>query len=285
MVFELAATAAHEIALATGVTVPESEVAFLAFHLGASLHAQSDGQSPITVAVHSPRYHDVATTIARRLRETLGASVDVTVVTSQGTTAAASGTEVVVSTERLVGPPVTVVTPLYGAEDAAAVQRAVEAARARRRAERIRTTLLHCFEPALFVADLRARDATAAIRRLGELLVRAHVIDDADVERTLEREQIASTAFIEGLAMPHAFGMGAHRTAFAVGVAPHPIPWGDREVQVVIMLAVAYADRELFREAMDQLAALLLEPGALAVVTRSRDHEEFVAALRSLLGG
>lgn len=283
MVFELAATAAHEIALSTGVTVPEGEVAFLAFHLGASLHAQSDWESSITVAVHSPRYHDVATTIAQRIRQSLGHLVDVTVVTSKNATALASGADVVVSTERLVGVPVTVVTPLYGSEDAANVQRAVEDARGRRRAEHIRSTLLHCFEPALFLPELDAPDATSAIRRLGALLVDAEVIDENDIERTLEREQIASTAFVEGLAMPHSFGMGAHRTAFAVGLAPRPIPWGERNVQVVIMLAVAYADRDLFREAMDELAALLLTPGALAVVGRARDHGEFVTALRSLL--
>src|SRR5690606_22403482 len=110
------------------------------------------------------------------------------------------------------------IQPFLTEADVERVQAAAARVRRARRLARLRAELERYFSPDAFVHGLTG-SAEDAIRHLGALLVAEGVIDDDYVERTLERERLSSTAFTDALAVPHAIGMTATRTAIAIGVA------------------------------------------------------------------
>ena len=121
------------------------------------------------------------------------------------------------------------IQPFLTEADVERVQAAAGRIRRGRRLARLRTELERYFEPSAFVRGLDG-DAgeEAVIRRLGGLLVARGVIDEDYVERTIERERMSSTAFTDALAVPHALGMTATRTAIAIGIADAVDPVGRR---------------------------------------------------------
>lgn len=99
-------------------------------------------------------------------------------------------------------------------------------------------------------------------------------------------EQRSSTAFGEQFAVPHSLYMDAARTGIAVLVTDEAIPWGERGVRLVLLVAVSSAQRTLFRDALDQLIGVLSDPAAVqTLVDRADSHPGFVQALSELLDG
>ena len=136
---------------------------------------------------------------------------------------------------------------------------------------------------------MRGLDATTeddVIRRLGALLVDEGVIDDDYVDRAIERERLASTAFTDALAVPHALGMTATRTAIAIGIADPSIPWGDARVQVVALVAFSQADREAFQTVFEQFVEVFSERDSVQrIVRRGTTFAAFLDELVAVIDG
>ena len=282
-VYELAVVLAEEFREATGFVIPEDEIAFLAFHLGASIRINAQDHEPVTICVYAPEYYDMAEDMAGRLAS--DRRFVVADVTSDLAEALASTADLLVTTTSVPGHRAVVVTPFINRDDLSRIARATEEVQDRRRARAVRIGLLSFFEAPLFVRVQTLSDPEAAIRLLGARMIDSGIFDDVEVERILERERLSSTALVDGLAIPHAIGMRARRTAFAVAVSEEPIRWADKWVSVVLMMAVAPGDAASLHVTMDALTALLLRPEALVTIrAQARDHATLVGALNSLLG-
>ena len=119
------------------------------------------------------------------------------------------------------------IQPFLTEGDVERVQAAAGRVRRARRLARLRAELERYFSADAFVATVPPdADEESVIRMLGARLVAQGVIDEDYVERTLERERLSSTAFTDALAVPHALGMTASRTAIAVALADPSMPWG-----------------------------------------------------------
>ena len=110
------------------------------------------------------------------------------------------------------------------------------------------------------------------------------MIDDDYVARTIERERMSSTAFTDALAVPHALGMTATRTAIAIGIAETSIPWGDARVQVVALVAFSETDREAFQTVFEQFVEVFSERESVQrIVRRSTDFTGFLDELVAVI--
>jgi len=167
------------------------------------------------------------------------------------------------------------------------VQTAAARIRRTRRLGRLRKELERYFVRSAFVRGLDADGGEeGVIRHLGSLLVAEGVIDEDYVERTIQREQLSSTAFTDALAVPHALGMTATRTAIAVGIAEPSIPWGEGRVQVVAVVAFSETDREAFQTVFEQFVEVFSERDSVhRIVRRGTDFTGFLDELVAVIDG
>ena len=95
------------------------------------------------------------------------------------------------------------------------------------------------FKPELFAGNLRVATPAQAIERLCEL-ARAQVELPANFEQLVDqREAMAPTSFGNLVALPHPAEAVSSKTFAVVGVLSQPVEWGDRPVQVVILVSAA----------------------------------------------
>ncbi len=291
MIFELAVYIAGELDAELGFPLPDDEIAYIAMHVGGRLERSRQNAQLLTATIVCPGYYELHELLRSSVDRSLGQAIEVVGVETRvdpdwenlGTDLVLTTIDAPVAGERIVR-----IQPFLTDADVERVQAAAGRVRRARRLARLRTELERYFPADAFVRGIEVDDTgeEGVIRRLGSMLVAQGIIDDDYVERAIQRERMSSTAFTDALAVPHAIGMTASRTAIAVGVAEGSIPWGDSRVQVVALVAFSEGDREAFQTVFEQLVEVFSERESVSrIVRRGTDFPAFLDELVAVIDG
>ena len=290
MIFEIAVFIADGLGDLLGIPLLDDEIAYIAMHVGGRLERSRHAGALLTATIVCPGYYELHELLRSSVDRSLGQAVDVVgVETRADPDWSAIDTDLVLTT---IDPPIVSdrfvrIQPFLTESDIERVQAAAGRVRRARRLARLQGELGRYFSRDAFIGRIDpAANADEVIRALGARLVAQGVIDDDYVERTLERERLSSTAFTDALAVPHALGMTATRTAIAVGVADPAIAWGDGRVHVVAMVAFSASDREAFQTVFEQLVEVFSERDSVQrIVRRGTTFDAFLEELAAVIDG
>ncbi|MBB2976374.1 lichenan operon transcriptional antiterminator [Microbacterium endophyticum] len=290
MMFEVAVFIASGLNERLGIPILDDEIAYIAMHVGGRLERSRRADHLLTATIVCPGYYELHELLRSSVDRSLGQAVEVVgVETRIDPDWDSITTDLVLTT---IDPPapndrVVRIQPFLTDADVERVQNAAGRVRRGRRLARLRTELERYFDAEAFV---RGVDANAGedgvIRQLGERLVARGVIDENYIERTIERERLSSTAFTDALAVPHAMGMTASRTAIAIGIAEPSMTWGDGRVQVIALVAFSESDREAFQTVFEQFVEVFSERDSVQrIVRRGTDFPSFLDELVAVIDG
>ena len=290
MIFEVAVYIANGLRESLGIPLLDDEIAYIAMHVGGRLERSRRADTLLTATIVCPGYYELHELLRSSVDRSLGQAIEVTgVETRVDPDWASIDTDLVLTTidpaPGVAGDRLVRIQPFLTDGDIERVQAAAGRIRRARRLARLRSELEGWFEPTAFVRGLDAGEDDV-IRRLGAPLVDRGIIDDDYVHRAIQREHLSSTAFTDALAVPHALGMTATRTAIAVGIADPSITWGDGRVQVVALVAFSEADREAFQTVFEQLVEVFSERESVQrIVRRGTDFAAFLDELVAVVDG
>ncbi|MEV5041811.1 BglG family transcription antiterminator [Microbacterium sp. LMI1x-1-1.1] len=290
MIFDVAVFMAEQLRVVVGAPLHEDEIAYIAMHVGGRLERSRQSARLLTATLVCPGYYEMHELLRTSIDRALGREIEVVAVeTRVDPDWAGLDTDLVLTT---IDPPtpsdrLVRIQPFLTEPDVERVQQAAARARRARRLAGLRAELERYFSPDAFVSRLPAdADEETVIRGLGGLLAAQGVITEDYVDRTLERERISSTAFTDALAVPHAIGMTATRTAIAVGLADPSIRWGDGRVQVVAMVAFSESDREAFQTVFEQFVEVFSERDSVQrILRRGTSFAGFLDELVAVVDG
>lgn len=289
MIFEVAVSIASDIGERLKIPLHDDEIAYIAMHVGGQLERSRQGEQVLTATIVSPGYYELHELLRSRIAHTAGPSVEVTrMETGMDPDWESLDTDLVLST---IEPPVpderTVhLAPFLTESDVERIGAVATKVRRSRRLARLGEELERYLSPEAFFRPLRTADEEEAIRLLGAPLVARGVIDEDYVERTVERERMSSTAFTEGLAVPHALQMTATTTAISIGIAEGSVRWGEARVQVVALVAFSEEEREAFQTVFEQLMEVFSERDSLQrLLRRGTDFPQFLTELAAVIDG
>ncbi|MDJ1112905.1 BglG family transcription antiterminator [Microbacterium dauci] len=290
MIFEVAVYIAEQLRELIGAPLYEDEIAYIAMHVGGRLERSRQAGRLLTATLVCPGYYEMHELLHASIDRALGREIEVVAVETRADPDwRGIDTDLVLST---IDPPapgerIVRIQPFLTENDVERVQAAAARARRARRLAGLRAELERYFSPDAFVGRLPGdADEERVIHELGSLLSAQGVIGDDYVARTLERERMSSTAFTDALAVPHAIGMTATRTAIAVGLADPSIRWGEGRVQVVAMVAFSDTDREAFQTVFEQLVEVFSERESVQrIVRRGTTFPAFLDELVAVVDG
>ena len=290
MIFEVAVFIASGLADRLDIPLMDDEIAYIAMHVGGRLERSRRADQLLTATIVCPGYYELHELLRSSVDRSLGQAVEVVgVETRADPDWAGIQTDLVLTTidPPMPGERIVRIQPFLTDADVERVQAAAGRVRRGRRLARLRAELERYFSAGAFIRGLDGdADEEAVIRRLGSLLVADGVIDDDYVQRTIERERLSSTAFTDALAVPHALGMTATRTAIAIGIAEPSIPWGDGRVQVVAFTAFSESDRAAFQTVFEQFVEVFSERESVQrIVRRGTDFASFLDELVAVIDG
>lgn len=288
LLHEMALLFAHALHARTGLVVDPGEIDYLALHLGAQLQDQLEAGPPVTITLVAPGQWDLTRQLAERVDHAAGgrATVESTVtdLTADLTTITS---DLIVSTS---APPATLhipflrISPFCTDADATAIREAVRVERERQRRQALRAAVVAMLDPALYEHRPRFADAEEAIRAGADLLVAHGLAEPGFIDDVLERERRSATSFGGRFAIPHSLYQDSLRTGVCVLACDEPVAWGDSDVQLVVMFAIAPDGMAVFRRVLEALIEALGEPADVdRLVAASTAFDSFSAMLLELL--
>ena len=287
LIFDIAVFIASIVQRERGITVDDDEISYIALHLGSHLERVARREERVTGTIICPSYYDLHAILRSRIERELGADLSIEfVVTRTDVDPRELTSDLVISTipSPALREGVVVVQPFLTDDDIDAIRAAISRVRRQRRRQRITDELLEYFDAELFFAEPPGDDPESIIRGLGASLVAAGIVDDRYVEGALERERMSSTAFSETLAMPHAMGLSAARTAIALALCPAPVAWGDARVSVVALIAFSPEGRARFQPLFDQFVDVFASRREVGELVRAGgDFASFIGELAQLI--
>ncbi len=290
MIFEVAVYIASRLHERLGIPLLDDEIAYIAMHVGGQLERSRHADRLLTATIVCPGYYELHELLRSSVDRSLGQAIEVLEVTTRlDPDWSRIDTDLVLTTidAPIGGDRVVRIQPFLTPADVERVQQAAGRIRRGRRLARLRAELERYFDADAFVRGLDGGDGEeSVIRSLGGLLVAQGVVDEDYLDRAVERERLSSTAFTDALAVPHALGMTAARTAIALGIADQPIAWGAGRVQVVAFAAFAEDDREAFQTVFEQLVEVFSERESVQrIIRRGVDFSSFLDELVAVIDG
>ena len=290
MLFDVAVSIAGDLSQSLEIAIPDDEIADIAMHIGTALELDRQGAVRLTAALVSPGIDEMRQQLTAGIVRAVGHEVElVEVSTSYDPDWAAFDADLILTT---IDPPpgvpdgsdrVVRIPPFLAERDVSRIAEAANRVRRSRRLSGLRAEMARWFVPTAFVRDVGG-SPEEVIRRLAAPLVAEQIIDEDYVDSAIERERLSSTAFTESLAVPHAMTMSARRTAIAVAVNEHAVPWGPDRVNVIAFAAFAESDRPAFQTVFEQFVDVFADPAnARRITRRARDHASFLTELATLI--
>ena len=114
---------------------------------------------------------------------------------------------------------------------------------------------------------------------MGNLALENGYIDEGFINDVVLRERTSSTAFIEGLAIPHSISLFAKRSFVCVLQSDEPIPWGRNDVNVVMMFGLSKPDIHKLGATFDVIIDRFTRIDSMQNIMKSTNFDEFVSAL------
>lgn len=63
-------------------------------------------------------------------------------------------------------------------------------------------------------------------------------VDEYFFDGVMRREHLASTNIVDGVAMPHGLDKNVIKNRITIITLDHPLTWGDKKVDIIILLAI-----------------------------------------------
>ncbi|MFC7062191.1 BglG family transcription antiterminator [Halobacillus seohaensis] len=117
------------------------------------------------------------------------------------------------------------------------------------------------------------------IERLANELTEKGKVKPTFGHRVLLRERSSATVIGGGIAIPHARPEEVKQTTIAFAILDKPLKWGQEEVSVVFLLAIAAEDQKLTRPLMKAISRVSEQPHLVRQLIQSKNFSEIKQAI------
>lgn len=138
---------------------------------------------------------------------------------------------------------------------------------------------MNLFDEAWFEPHLDAGTPVEAIRTLAQIMVDQRAAPSNLLELAVAREEAASTAFGSRLALPHPMRALPGPTRICAGIAEQPIRWGDKDVDLVLLVVIGDDSRNALDWFFSRMADLLSHEERVRHIVDDRRYATLVAEI------
>jgi lichenan operon transcriptional antiterminator len=242
MIFECAVALSGVITQKTGFRLSEHETAYIALHIGSLLSTLLSVRNKVLCVLLFPGYYDYEEKLTARLAESFGETLVIqNVITHVEELQNISGpVDLVISVVKIpvfYTTPFVCINPFMTERDLDAIRVRIESIRSQKRKKRLFEQLQQMSSPEIFCKNRTFENEDEAIRYMADKMVKYGYAEESFGDEILAREYSYSTAY-GNIAVPHSMQMNAKKTGMFVLLSDKPIPWGENQVNIVLLFSV-----------------------------------------------
>ncbi|MFV0479046.1 MAG: BglG family transcription antiterminator [Anaerorhabdus sp.] len=147
--------------------------------------------------------------------------------------------------------------------------------------KRFEETVQEFISEEFYFTDVDCATERQAIEFICDKLIENGIVSEKYKESVLEREQIASTSFNYGFAVPHSLNVPANKTVIAIAQLKQQIKWDQFPVRLVILLAIDEFGQKKLETFFEWLSGITGEPAKLLELLEAKSCDEFIKRMLS----
>ncbi|WP_100011577.1 BglG family transcription antiterminator [Lentibacillus sediminis] len=280
--FEAALTSMEVIASKWQIEVDENEIGYIALHLEAALERMKKGSAEVKrCLIVCASGMGSAQLLLQKLKSRFGDTLNIVGTTEYYNLEQHSLTDIdfLVSTipiHEKIGIPVVYVRTILGDKDVENIEGILSK----------RTDILNHFLQKRYTFLQQHFDTPRqVIEFLGRSLMEDGKVTEDYIASVLERESYAPTSFGNLTAIPHPLEPTAESSCWSIATLEKPIHWGDKPVQLVVLLNVSKNDKDEMQPMFDMLSRLLDNQQLIHTLLECTNYQEFRSTItRTILG-
>ena len=109
-------------------------------------------------------------------------------------------------------------------------------------------------------------------------MIKDNIVSNDYLLKVMERENMSSTCYGK-IAIPHSLKPCATKNGIAVAISKEPIRWNDKNVNIVILLAVSMKEGVAFGDIYNKLVASLYDEMIVEELIDCANFNDFIRIL------
>ncbi|MFV0551116.1 MAG: BglG family transcription antiterminator [Anaerorhabdus sp.] len=285
LIYDAAVALAIIIHKRQGVYINDDEIAYIAFHLGSALEIQKKLYSRIAIAIYSPNYYDMKTTLIEKINKHFEDDILINNIVTSEDEIKKAPCDLIISTLPLsfcASCPLIVINPFLLEKDIENITQKIKEIKISKKQKLFREHLKYLIIPEFFERFNSFNNQSELIHHMCSKLLNFDYVDENFEKQVIERDYISSTAF-DSFAIPHALKMNAKKTGMNIIILENPLDWGEKKVNLIMMLCFNRNERYIFNELFEPLTMILTNKENLKEVLKANSYEEFIDILSSFI--
>lgn len=284
--YDLAVSIARVIESETGFRLSESEIAYIALHIGTKIEELKSVRTRVKAIIVCPEYYMYNSRL-KKIVSLYNEDIYVSnVYTSFDDIGSLEGIDLIICTI-LPSAPITevrtlVVSNFLTSIDKNNISDIVVQIKKQNRIDRSRESIYSLFKEELFFANASFKDRDEAIDFLSKKLVENGYVSSGFKDAVLYREEIAPTDF-NMVAIPHPAEYSANKTVISVCILNEPLLWGKNYVSIIMMIAVNGKDFTIFEDLFSALTMITTDNSKIKELLSNKTYKDFVNSLIKML--
>lgn len=292
VLFDMAIYLSSILANDLEMTISDDEIAFLALHIGSFVDSQKKAEAKIKTVIVTPHYNSNEERIKNRIKKELEEELTVVAVVQD-----------ILDLELSIQPELIIFTQMTSEKKRDFLSQAKSVTvkefittkdlnLIRKKVEEIKQekykTFLETFLPQLIREDFYLElteviDKAEIFEIITSGFLAKQFVPANFGEKLAEREQLSSTSFPSGVAVPHAIKYVSYQTGLFIIHSREKIEWDGTSVNLVIALSVDQDDSEPFNKIFPRMIELLAEEINVTYLSKSKNRADFITRLIHLM--
>lgn len=281
-IYDIAVFAAEIIQKETGHSINKDEISLIALHIGSFIENRQINKHKISAIYIYADYHGFYQTNVFALQQKYGDQLNlqycISIIDYNETPISA---DIIISEVPLDH--AILISPFITDGQLKEIGRHVEAQIRTKEFNNFNLSLRQMFTEDIFFQNIYGENKYAILENIGKQLMKKGYIDDAFMESVIKREELSSTCFTDGLAIPHAISPNVKKSFISFTRYDHSQMWDDKAVSLIIFIGISYPDRKTFRSVFNQLVKLFEKQAAISEVAKCTGYEDIVQTVNLLV--
>lgn len=262
----------------TGIEIDENETGYIALHIGAAIERKKLDAGPKQCLIVCASGMGTARLIYYRLKSYFGNNLKIAGTTEYYKLKQYDLTNIdfIVSSIPVTMPfdiPVIEVNAVIGEKDLQKIEKFLVK-------QQIKPAVSSFFlEDFMFLQQtFSGRDDV--LQFLSKNLMDKGIVGPDFLKAVHEREEVASTAFGNLVAIPHPISPQSSRTLVSTCTLTKPVLWADTPVQIVFLLCVKKNSREDLQEMYDLLGNIIEDKEMVQKILKAKTYRDFIRIIQ-----
>lgn len=282
-IYECAVLVANRVGEYVHKPVPDSEIAYIAMHIGNAIAEQIAENKRIKTVVLAPNYQNSLMETIDRINKTFQELTIIKTVSDEKEIP--EDIDFIISVGKIIQSniPNINISIFLTSNDIKKINLKIQDVRSLKEAHVFDQNLYDFFDKRYFEINNNYENRDEVINHIFECFYEDGVVTKEYKDALFNREKMSSTAF-GNISIPHSIKMNAKKTKAFVLINRKGILWDDKnKVNIVLALAVMKGDVKMFRDIFDKISDVMIDAQHVAELVSCKTYEEFFNKLRSMI--